>query len=122
MTQGQHEAGANEQTKAEQTFLKAVHEGERFGVDDWRVGLSLESLGQVYSAEKRFNDAELTFRRALRIQQMANGDDSNEAANVNLDLARMMLASGRRRSASAAPSSSALSTAGAASAVSRSSR
>ena len=95
MTQGQHEAGSNDPAHAEQTFLKAVHEGERFGVDDWRVGLSLESLGQVYSTEKKFNDAELTFRRALRILQLADGDDSNEAANVNLDLARMMLANGR---------------------------
>ena len=95
MTQGQHEAGSNDEAKAEQTFLKAVHEGERFGVDDWRVGLSLESLGQVYIMEKRFNDAEITLRRALRILQLADGDDSNEAANVNLDLARMMLANGR---------------------------
>ena len=95
MTEGQHEAGSNDATKAEQTLLKAVHEGERFGIDDWRVGLSLESLGQVYSTEKRFNEAEITFRRALRILELTNGDDSNEAANVNLDLARMMLANGR---------------------------
>jgi hypothetical protein len=95
MTQGQHLAASSDPARAEQIFLKAVHEAERFGQDDWRVGLTLESLGQVYSTEKKFNEGEVALRRSLRILQTADGDDSNEVANVNLDLARMMLANGR---------------------------
>ncbi len=56
VTQGQHAAGNGEYPKAEQSFLKAVHEAERFAADDWRVGVTLESLGQVYTAEKKFSD------------------------------------------------------------------
>ncbi len=94
MTEGQHQASGKDLSIPEQTFRKAVHEAERFGPDDWRVGISLESLGQIYSREKKYKDAETALRRALAILQSADGDDSIEAANINLDLARMMLASG----------------------------
>jgi tetratricopeptide (TPR) repeat protein len=92
VTQGQRAAGNNEFPRAEQIFLKAVHEAERFAADDWRVGVTLESLGQVYTAQKKFGDAESAYRRALGIVAKANGDDSVEAANVNVDIANLMLA------------------------------
>jgi tetratricopeptide (TPR) repeat protein len=94
VTQAQHAAGNNEFPKAEQIFLKAVHEAERFAVDDYRVGVTLESLGQVYTAEKKFSEAEIAFRRALGIVAKANGDDSVEAANVNFDIANLRFAGG----------------------------
>jgi len=94
VTQGQHAAGSTEYLKAEQIFLKAVHEAERFAADDWRVGVTLESLGQVYTAEKKFSDAEKAYRRALLIVGKANGEDSVEAANVTFDIASLMLAGG----------------------------
>ncbi len=94
VTQGQHAAGSNEFPKAEQIFLKAVHEAERFAADDWRVGVTLESLGQVYTTEKKFSDAEIAYRRALLIVGEANGDDSVEAANVKFDIASLMVAGG----------------------------
>jgi tetratricopeptide (TPR) repeat protein len=95
VTEGQHAAGNNDYAKAEQTFLKAVHEAERFAPDDWRVGATLESLGQVYAAEKKFADAESVYRRALAIVGKTSGDNSVEAANLNFDSAGLMLAAGR---------------------------
>jgi tetratricopeptide (TPR) repeat protein len=94
VAEGQHAAGINDNAKAEQTFLKAIHEAERFAMDDWRVGITLESLGQVYAAEKKFNDGENAYRRALAIVQKANGDGSIEAANVTFDMANILLDAG----------------------------
>ncbi len=90
MAEGQHAAAARDYAKAERTFLKAVHEAERFAADDWRVGVTLESLGQVYTAEKKFSEAEGACRRALGIVGKTNGDDSVEAANLNFDMANLM--------------------------------
>jgi tetratricopeptide (TPR) repeat protein len=99
VTQGQRSAANREYAKAELNFLKAVHEAERFGVDDWRVGTTLESLGQVYTAEKKFSEAENAYRRALEITEKADGDDSEEAANVIFDIANLMLDAGRQKEA-----------------------
>jgi tetratricopeptide (TPR) repeat protein len=96
VAEGQHAAGDKDYAKAEQAYLKAVHEAERFAADDWRVGVTLESLGQVYTTEKKFSDADTALRRALGIIGKANGDDSVEAANVNFDIARLMLDSGHQ--------------------------
>jgi tetratricopeptide (TPR) repeat protein len=97
--QGQRSAANNEYAKAELNFLKAVHEAERFGVDDWRVGTTLESLGQVYTAEKKFSEAESAYRRALEIVEKADGDDSEEVANVTFDIANLMFDAGRQKEA-----------------------
>jgi len=96
VAEGQHAASANDYTRAEQIFLKAVHEAERFAPDDWRVGVTLESLGQVYAAEKKTGEAESAYRRALGIVGKANGDDSVEVANVNFDMANLMFDGGRQ--------------------------
>jgi tetratricopeptide (TPR) repeat protein len=96
VAEGQHDSGVKDYTKAEQVFLKAVHEAERFAVDDWRVGVTLESLGQVYTAEKKFGEAESAYRRALGIVGKTNGDDSVEVANVNFDIANLMFDSGHQ--------------------------
>jgi tetratricopeptide (TPR) repeat protein len=95
VTQGQHAAAVGEYAKAEPIYLKAVHEAERFGAEDWRVGVTLESLGQVYTAEKKFSEAEGAYRRALGIVVQANGSDTREAANVNFDIANLMFADSR---------------------------
>lgn len=98
---GQHASGDHDYAKAEQIFLKALHEAERFAGDDWRVGVTLESLGQVYRAGKKFSDAEKALRRSRDIMAKANGDNSLEVANVNFDLAGLLLDSGRPADAAA---------------------
>ncbi len=98
-TQGQRAAANNEYAQAELNFVKAVHEAERFGLDDWRVGSTLESLGQVYTAEKKFGEGESAFRRALEITEKADGDDSGDGANVTFDIANLMYDAGRQTEA-----------------------
>ena len=62
-----YSADAGDSGKAEQTFQQALHEAERFGADDARVGTTLNDLGQVYRKEKKFADAENAYRRASAI-------------------------------------------------------
>lgn len=99
VTEGQRAAGNNRYADAERIFLKAVHEAERFAADDWRVGVTLESLGQVYRAENKLSEAETAYRRALGIVGKTNGDDSAEVANINFDMANVMLDDGRQTEA-----------------------
>jgi tetratricopeptide (TPR) repeat protein len=98
VTEGQHEASNSEYSKAEQSFLKAVHEAERFAMDDWRVGTTLESLGQVYTAEKKFSEAESAYRRALEIAGKAD-DGAQEVADLTFDMANLMFSAGRQTEA-----------------------
>lgn len=95
LANGQHASGAYDYSQAEQIFQKALHEAERFGADDWRVGVTLQSLGQVYRAQKRFSDGEKVLRRSKEIIGKANGDESIEAAGVDLDMAALLLDAGR---------------------------
>jgi tetratricopeptide (TPR) repeat protein len=98
VTEGQHAASNNEYSKAEQSFLKAVHEAERFAMDNWRVGTTLETLGQVYTAEKKFSEAESAYRRSLEIASKAD-DGAEEVADLNLDMANLMFSAGRQTEA-----------------------
>ncbi len=95
MMQAQLAAGSGHFAEAEQAYLKAAHEAERFGADDWRVGVTLEGLGQTYGNEKKYADAENALRRSLEITAKTNGDDSVDAANVNFDIGNVFLASSR---------------------------
>jgi hypothetical protein len=64
-------AGVKDYPKAEQAFLKAVLEAGRFGPDDPRLGTTLNSLGLVYRAEKKYGEAERVYRRTLTIMETA---------------------------------------------------
>ncbi|HWF12024.1 MAG TPA: tetratricopeptide repeat protein [Bryobacteraceae bacterium] len=98
----QHASADHDYAKAEQILLKALHEAERFAADDWRVGVTLESLGQVWRAGKKLNDAEKALERSRDITAKANGENSVEVANVNFELAGVLLDSGRPADAAAA--------------------
>lgn len=95
MTEAQLASGSGRLSDAEQSYLKAVHEAERFGADDWRVGVTLEGLGRTYRNEKKYPDAEAMLRRSLEITEKTNEDESVETANVNFDLGTTLLDSGR---------------------------
>jgi tetratricopeptide (TPR) repeat protein len=80
-------AGEKDYAKAEDTLQKALHEAARFGSADERVGSTLNTLGLVYAAENRFNDAEGAYRKALVILDKADGVDSLNVANENFNIA-----------------------------------
>ncbi len=80
--------------KAEQTFALAVHEAERFGPMDARVGTSLNSLGLAYRDEKKYGDAESAYKKALVILEKAYGPESIDAGNVNFNIAAVLFDQG----------------------------
>ena len=88
--QALYAASSNDYTKAEQTFLRAMHEAERFGAQDARVGTTLNSLGLVYRAEKKYGDAESAYRRALAVLEKTYGEGSIDVANINFNIATVM--------------------------------
>lgn len=94
LTGAQRALANNHYAEAEQTYLKAVHEAERFGAGDWRVGVTLEGLGETYRAEKKLAEAGNVLRRALDITGTLKGDDSVATANVNLDIGNVLLDAG----------------------------
>src|SRR6266849_5174215 len=51
LMQALYAAGARDYPKSEGLFKEALHEAERFGPDDARIGTTLNSFGLVYRAE-----------------------------------------------------------------------
>jgi len=94
--QAVYQAGAKQYPKAEESLLKALHEAERFGAADARVGSTLNTLGLVYAAENKFSDAEGAYRKALVILDKAYGSDSIDVANVNFNIATSMFNQGHQ--------------------------
>ena len=88
-------AGAKDYPAAEQAFVRALKDAERFGPDDTRVGTTLNSLGLVYRAEKKYSEAEAAYRRALVIMNTAYGD-SVDVGNVNFNIANVMFDQGHQ--------------------------
>ena len=88
-------ASANDYPRAEQAFLGALREAERFGPHDTRVGTTFNSLGLVYRAEKKYSEAEGAYRRALVIMEAAYGD-SIDVGNVNFNIASVMFDQGHQ--------------------------
>lgn len=93
--QGLHAAGEKDYPRAEQAFVQALKEAERFGPEDTRVGATLNSLGLVYRAEKKYSEAESAYRRALVIMNAAYGD-SVDVGNVNFNIANVMFDQGHQ--------------------------
>jgi tetratricopeptide (TPR) repeat protein len=95
-TQGIYANSSKDYAKAEQSFLSALHEAERFGTDDLRVGSTENTLGLVYVAENKFGDAEAAYRKALTIFEKAYGANSLDVANVNFNIATVLFNQGHQ--------------------------
>jgi tetratricopeptide (TPR) repeat protein len=91
-------AAVHDYSKAEQGLVKAVREAESFGPNDVRVGSTLNSLGLVYRAEKKFSEAEAAYRRALLIMEATYGE-SIDVGNVNFNIAGVMFDQGHQADA-----------------------
>jgi len=88
--QALYAASSSHYTDAEAIFVHAMHEAERFGPEDARVGTTLNSLGLIYRAEKKYSEAETSYHRALGILEKAYGAGSIDVANVNFNIATVM--------------------------------
>jgi tetratricopeptide (TPR) repeat protein len=91
-------AGEHDYPKSEQFFVKALHEAENFGPGDIRVGITLNTQGLVYRAEKKYGESEAAYRRALVIMETAYGE-SIDVGNVNFNIASVMFDQGRQTDA-----------------------
>lgn len=95
LTQAQRLAGNNQPVQAEQIYAQALREAERFGADDWRVGTTLQELGELYVTEKKSSDAVTVLQRALTITANNNDDASEAVGNVRYDLGSALNYAGR---------------------------
>jgi tetratricopeptide (TPR) repeat protein len=93
IVQGLHAAGAKDYPKAEQALLKALEAARHFGAEDSRVGTTLNTLGLVYRAEKKYSEAEGAYRHALAIMEALYGD-TIDTGNVNFNIASVMFDEG----------------------------
>jgi tetratricopeptide (TPR) repeat protein len=91
-------AGLQDYPRSEQAFVKALHEAETFGQTDVRVGSTLNSLGLVYRAEKKYSEAEAAYRRALVIMEASYGE-SIDVGNVNFNIASVLFDQGHQADA-----------------------
>jgi tetratricopeptide (TPR) repeat protein len=94
--QGLNAAASNDFVRSEQIFRKAVTEAERFGPSDPRVGTTLNSLGLVYKATKRYAEADAAFRRSLSVLEKSYGFQSIDVANVNFNISTVLAEQGKQ--------------------------
>lgn len=87
-------AGAHDYAKAEQEMQKALRVAQGFGGFDSRLGTTLNTLGLVYRAEKKYSESESAYKRAAIIMQSLFGD-SIDTANVNFNIAGLVVDEGR---------------------------
>jgi Tfp pilus assembly protein PilF len=99
LTRALNEDNSHEYTRAEQTFLQALHEAERFGSDDSRVATTQTSLGLNYRHQKKFAEAENAFRKALAIVEMQSEAESPEVADAEVNVATAMVEQGHQAAA-----------------------
>jgi tetratricopeptide (TPR) repeat protein len=95
LMQAQRAAAASQPAQAEQAYTKALHEAERFGPEDWRVGTTLQGLGELYITQKKLPDAVSALQRAVAITGKNNEDDTAQVATVRYDLGSALLDAGR---------------------------
>jgi len=93
-----HAAATQDYPKSEQAAVKALHEAENFGPANIRVGSTLNTLGLVYRAEKKYSESEAAYRRALVIMEAVYGE-SIDVGNVNFNIASVMFDHGRQADA-----------------------
>lgn len=92
---GLRAAAVKDYPTAEQALLKAVREAESFGPNDARIGSTLNTLGLIYRAEKKYSEAEGAYRRALGIMEAAYGE-SVDVGNINFNIAGVMFDQGHQ--------------------------
>jgi tetratricopeptide (TPR) repeat protein len=79
---GNHVREQSGHSEAEQAYLAAIDEAERFAPTDPRLALSQYQLAALYHATGRFREAEPLYRQALLIWEKVHGADLNVAAQL----------------------------------------
>lgn len=87
--------GRQDYATSEAAFVAAVRDLELVNTSDPRLGPTINSLGLVYRAQNRLRDAEVAFRRAMFFIEKANGPESIDVGNSNLNLGSVLVAEGK---------------------------
>ena len=86
--------------EAERLLLNLIRTAESSGRDGFEIAIGLNNLAVLYAATDRFDDAELHFKRAMRILEKLPGDLAEQVcAKARLHLISLYLEAGRRSQA-----------------------
>jgi tetratricopeptide (TPR) repeat protein len=95
LLKAQRASAARDYAGSEQFYQKALHEAERFGVNDARVVSTLQGLGNVLASQKRYPDADASYRRALSILDLGGESETQAVAEITFRLASVVADEGK---------------------------
>lgn len=75
--------------ESQQELVAAVKEAEKGGVEDKRLAASLYNLGHVYARQKKYDQAEATYKRSLSICEKVSGNNDIEVLRTLTSLAKL---------------------------------
>lgn len=88
-------ASAKDYKSAEDLLGRAIKITARFPSGDPRTGTTQNTLGLIYRDEKKYADAEKAFHNALTLLEKSYGQESLDVANVDFNIASVMIAGGK---------------------------
>src|SRR2546423_5202728 len=88
-------AASHDYAKAERLFAEAAREAQRLGETDLRLASTLNSLGLVFSAQKKFRQAETAYRRSMAIIEANSSSENIDAGNIALNLGSVLIEEGK---------------------------
>jgi tetratricopeptide (TPR) repeat protein len=88
-------ATAKDFRSAEELLQRATRITARFPAGDPRTGTTQNTLGLVYKQEKKYAEAEKAFRNALTMLEKSYGPASLDVANVDFNIASVLVAGGK---------------------------
>jgi tetratricopeptide (TPR) repeat protein len=92
MTQGQF-------SEAEIQFRNAVHEGEKLGLNDPRLPMSLNNLANCLRQQGKYSDADPVYTRALELKTRQVGPFSTDLIPIMENFAKNLRAAGKEAEA-----------------------
>ena len=99
LIQGQRATMDQKPAAAELSLKQALRLAERFGSNDRRVAVTMNALGLVYKDEKKYGEAEKSFRRALEVLDAGGVTETQEVAEMNFNLAGVLVDQGKQQAA-----------------------
>jgi tetratricopeptide (TPR) repeat protein len=99
LLKAQRAAIARDYPASDQFYQKALHEAERFGLNDSRVAATLQGMGGLLATQKRYSDAESAYRRALSILDFGDAAETQAVAEITFRLGSVLVDEGKPEAA-----------------------
>jgi tetratricopeptide (TPR) repeat protein len=81
--------------EAERQWDAGLEQAERFGREDPRLGTNLNNLAALYQVQGKYTEAELHYKRVLRIDEKALGPEHRDVATSLENYAALLRETGR---------------------------